>query len=145
MKKQDKNAKNVEQVKEVRDVKVENVIVKTKSQASKELKEFSSYKEDVLNTNALHKTNSKTLGGIRAIMLVSAKADKLRPEFYVLLKASKEKTNYEILSKHVKPNPKTANYSYFAVLQQLRKNFFKLHAEMQVSKEDAEKWAKELE
>ena len=143
MKKQDKNAKNVEQVK---DVKVENVIVKTtKSQVSKELKEFSNYKEDVLDLNRRHKATSKTLGGIRSIMLATAKSDVMRAEYYVILKASKEKANYEILCKYVKANVKTGNFSYFAVLQQLRKNFFQIHAEMQVSKEDADKWAKELE
>lgn len=87
------------------------------------------YQVNVLNVNKALKSECKSLGGARSVLMTFSEVIKLAPKFVKILKASKSKENYEILSGNVRTS-KAGNYSPFYVLQSLHKNESKFLAEM---------------
>ena len=82
---------------------------------------LTNYQINVLNVNKALKSECKSLGGARSILMTFSQAINLAPKFVRILKASKSKENYEILVSKVRTS-KSGNFTPFFILQSLHKN-----------------------
>jgi hypothetical protein len=96
--------------------------MKKKNESNKANKvQGSMYQKNVLMINASLKTQLKSLGGCRSVLLNFASEIELTPIQIKILKSTKDQENYKLLQKQVRTS-KSGNYSPFFLLQALYKN-----------------------